>query len=470
VSTDVLTTSRVKGDAAHNVPHPAPPRWALWASVLGMFVVTLDALIVNVALPTIGRELGGGGSAQQWVLDGYTLMFAALLLSTGSLSDRIGARRAFTLGLLVFVTASALCGLAPDLPVLVAARFVQGAGAVVMLPATLALIREAFPDPAERSRAIAVWAVGGAVASAAGPVLGGVLCLASWRLIFFVNLPVGLLTLLLLHRTARSPRQPGLFDWTGQVSAVLAMTGLTYGVIEGGAGGFTRPAVIAALFVAATALAVFVAAQARGAHPMVPLVLFRNRAVLVSLTGGFAFCVAFYGLVFLMSLYYQQVRGLSAFGAGLAFLPMTGLVAGINLLAPKAAARFGLRTAIVGGLACMAVGLVILAVVPGGTPVAVMAVLMIPVGLGGAMAVPSLTALLLQSVPADQAGVASGVLNTFRQIGGALAVAVYGIVIAGNGGFQHGMRTCLLISAAVVAVTCAGALARRPDPVSAATR
>jgi DHA2 family methylenomycin A resistance protein-like MFS transporter len=462
MSAAVLSAPRVKGDAAHDVPHPAPPRWALWAAVLGMFVVTLDALIVNVALPTIGRELGGGGSGQQWVLDGYTLMFAALLLSTGSLSDRIGARRAFTIGLSVFVAASALCGLAPSLPVLVAARFVQGGGAAVMLPATLALIREAFPDAAERSRAIAVWAVGGAVASAAGPVLGGLLCLASWRLIFFVNLPVGLVTLALLSRTARSPRRPGPFDWTGQAGAVLAMAGLTYAVIEGGATGFDRPTVIAALAVAAAALTVFVTAQARGTHPMVPPALFRQRAVLVSLAGGFAFCVAFYGLVYLLSLYYQEVRGLSAFGAGLAFLPMTGLVAGVNLLAPKVAVRFGLRTTLAGGLACMAAGLVALAAAPGGTPVAVMAALMIPVGLGGAMAVPSLTALLLQSVPAAQAGVASGVLNAFRQVGGALAVAVYGIVIAGHGGFLHGMRTCLLISAAVVAVTCAGALARRP--------
>ena len=453
------SSARRAEDAAAARAHGS--RWALWASLLGMFVITLDALIVNVALPTIARELGGGGTGQQWVLDGYTLMFAALLLSTGSLSDRIGARRAFTTGLVVFIAASALCGFAPSLPVLVAARFVQGTGAAVMLPATLALIREAFPDAAERTRAIAVWAVGGGVASAAGPVLGGALCLANWRLIFFINLPVGLVTLFLLSRAARSPRRPGPFDWTGQVTAILAMAGLTYGVIEGGADGFTQARVVAALALAAVSLVAFIAKQARGSHPMVPLGLFTNRAVLVSLAGGFAFCVAFYGLTYLLSLYFQDLRGLSPFRAGLVFLPMTFVTAGVNLLAPKVAARFGLRVAIGGGLACMAVGLLALAAVPASTPVAVMALLMIPVGVGGSMAVPSLTALLLQSVPAAQAGMASGVLNTFRQLGGALAVAVYGILIAGGGGFLSGMRTCLLISAAVLIATCIGALAKR---------
>ena len=437
------------------------PGWALWAAVLGMFVVTLDALIVNVALPTIAHDLGGGTTGQQWVLDGYTLMFAALLLSTGSLSDRIGARTAFTAGLVLFVAASVACGLAPTLPVLVAARFVQGAGAAVMLPATLALIREAFPDATARTKAIAIWAVGGAAASAAGPVLGGALCLAGWRLIFFINVPVGAIALLLLSRVARSPRRPRPFDWTGQVTAVVAMSGLTYGMIEGGSQGFATPRVLAALAIAAAALIVFIGAQARGAHPMVPLSLFRNRAVLISLAGGFAFCVGFYGLVYLLSLYFQDLRGLSSFQAGLAFLPMTAVTGFVNLLAPKVAARFGLRTAIGSGLACMAAGLTALALMPAGTPIVLTAALMLPVGIGGSLAVPALTALLLESVPAEQAGVAGGVLNTFRQLGGALAVAVYGSLIAGGAGFLHGMRICLLISAIVLIATCATALARR---------
>jgi len=177
----------------------------LAAALLGFFVITLDAVIVNVVLPSIRRDLDGGVVGLQWIVDGYTLMFAALLLSVGSLSDRTGARRAFGLGLVVFVVASAACGFAPSLPALVVSRFVQGSAAAVMMPAAMALLREAFPDPGARARALAVWAMGGAVASSAGPVLGGLLVVIDWRPIFLINLPVGVVPLALLARTPRLP-------------------------------------------------------------------------------------------------------------------------------------------------------------------------------------------------------------------------------------------------------------------------
>src|SRR5204863_992354 len=193
---------------------------------------------------------------------GYTLMFAALLLWSGALSDRIGARRAFVAGLGMFVAASAACGLAPSLAGLVTARFVQGAAAAVMMPSSMALIGQAYPDPARRARAVAMWAMGGAVASSSGPVLGGLLTLISWRMIFVINLPVSAVALLLLSRTARSPHHTVPFDWVGQVTAILAMGGLTYGAIEAGAGGFTAPRVVTAFVVAAVALGAFLTAQA----------------------------------------------------------------------------------------------------------------------------------------------------------------------------------------------------------------
>ncbi|WP_405734179.1 MFS transporter [Streptomyces sp. NBC_01537] len=438
--------------------------WALAAAVLGFFVITLDALVVNVALPSIRDDLGGGVTGLQWVMDGYTLMFAALLLSSGALSDRIGARQAYAAGFALFIAASAACGLAPGLGTLVAARLVQGAGAAVMLPASMALIREAYPDPAKRARAISIWAMGGAVASAAGPVLGGFLTLLSWRAIFFINLPVGVAALFLFARIARSPRRDAPFDRTGQVAAVLAMGGLTYGVIEAGADGFGTPRVAAALGLAAVALVVFLTSQARGAHPMVPLDLFRSRGVVIPLLGGFAFTVGFYGLVFLLSLYFQELRGLSSLGTGLAFLPMTIVTAFMNLVAARAAERFGARVPISAGLFLMAVGLLVLCVVPQSTPAWLMALLLVPVGAGGALAVPSLTAVLLDNVPADRAGTASGVLNTFRQMGGALAVAVYGALIAAQGGFLHGMRVSLLISTVLLLVIAAASLMLRPVP------
>ncbi|MFI1092350.1 MFS transporter [Streptomyces sp. NPDC020917] len=446
----------------HQAAHPARPGAALAAALLGFFVITLDALVVNVALPSIRTDLGGGITGLQWVLDGYTLMFAALLLSAGSLSDRVGARRAFGLGLAVFVAASAACGLAPGLPVLVAARLVQGAGAAAMMPTSLALIREAYTDPIRRARAVALWAVGGAVASAAGPVAGGAATLISWRVIFFINLPAGAVALLLLSRTARSPRRPAPFDLAGQVSAVTALGALTFAAIEAGERGFAAPPVWAAGILTVAAAAVFVRAEARGAHPMVPLGLLRRRTVVISCSAGFAFMAGFYGTVFLFSLYLQQQRGLSALATGVAFVPMTVLSAFVNPVSARAAERLGPRVPIAFGLFLMAAGLVTLAVVPAGTPTWALALLMLPVGLGGPLAMPTTTALLVNSVPPHLTGTASGVFNTSRQLGGALAVAVFGALIGGRAHMLTGLHVSLVISAVVVCAAATAACFLRP--------
>jgi DHA2 family methylenomycin A resistance protein-like MFS transporter len=438
------------------------PGWSLTAALLGFFVVTLDAVIVNVALPDIGRELAGGLSGLQWVVDGYTLLFAALLLSAGSLSDRLGARRAFGAGMVLFVLASASCGLAPSLPALVAARLVQGAAAAALMPASMALVSQAYPDPARRARALGLWAMGGAAASTAGPLLGGALSAVSWRLIFFVNVPAGAAALLLLARAARSPRHSVPFDWAGQVAAVAAMGGLTYGAIEAGPAGITAPRVLTAFAVAAVALAVFGLLQARGAHPMLPLSLFRSRTVSVSVVIGFAFMVGYYGLPFVMSLYLQQLRGLSALGAGVAFVPMMVVGGSLNPFTARLAERFGARALIIGGLLSMTAGLVVIALLPGTAPVALLSALMILIGLAGPLVMPPVMALLLHAVPARRAGVASGVFNTSRQVGGALAIAVFGTLVASRATFLPGLRDSLLIAAGVVLAAAAASVLIRP--------
>jgi EmrB/QacA subfamily drug resistance transporter len=441
----------------------AGPTAALAAAVLAFFVITLDATIVNVALPSIRGDLGGGITGLQWVVDGYTLMFAALLLSAGALSDRVGAERALAAGLVVFLAASLACGLAPGLGVLVAARFVQGASAAVIAPASMALIRHAYDDAAARARAVGMWAMGGAVAAAAGPVLGGLLSLASWRWIFFINLPVGAVTLLLLARAARSPHHAHPFDWAGQAAAIAAMGGLTYGAIEAGAAGLTAPRVLIAFAVAVVAFGGFLLVQARVAHPMMPLALFRSRTVDLTVAIGFAFMVGFYGAPFLFSLYFQQVRGLSSLAAGAAFLPMMVVSACLTPFSARIAERVGPRVPIVAGLLCAVAGCVALAAaVPARTPVWALAVLLIPVGLSGPLVMPPTTAVLLAAVPAHRAGTASGVFNTSRQLGGALAVAVFGALLAGAGGFLPGLRTSLMITAVVALAAAAAALLLRP--------
>ena len=434
----------------------------LTVSLLGFFIVTLDAVVVNVALPTIRADLGGGIGGLQWVVDGYTLMFAALLLTSGALSDRIGARRAFGVGLALFVAASLMCGLAPNLMVLVLARFVQGSAAALMMPSSMALIRHAYTDPGRRARAVGMWAMGGAVASSSGPVLGGLLTELNWRLIFLINLPVGLVALLLLKWVAPSPVRDAPLDWVGQVTAVLAMGGLTYGAIEAGVKGVTSVPVLVASAVSLAGVVALIVSQQRVRHPMVPPRLLANPSVRVPVVIGFAFMVGYYGLPFVVSLYFQQERGLSALATGALFLPMMLLGAVLTPFSARIAERIGRPRLVVGGLLLMAAGLITFGLLPVTTPVGVLSAVMLLVGLGGPFVMPPTTAALLNNVHGQEAGIASGLFNTSRQVGGALAIAVFGGLLAGGNDFLPGMRISLLIAAAV-AISAALIAVRLPD-------
>lgn len=447
---------------------PAQQRGAratLVAALLGFFVITLDAVVVNVALPTLAHDLGAGVDGLQWVVDGYTLMFGALLLSAGALVDRIGARRAFGMGLAVFVVASMACGWAPTLTALIAARFAQGIGAAAMMPASMALIRQAYPDPDKRAHAVALWAMGGSVAATSGPLIGGWLVALDWRWIFFINLPVDLLTLAFLTRTPVSPRPPVPFDAVGQLMAVLAMAALIYGAIEAGAQGIGATPVWIAFALALSALGAFVWSQVRGSHPMIPPGLLAPLNARISMAVGFTFMVGYFGLPFVMSLYLQQHRGLSAPETGATFLPMmlVGLV--LTPFSARLVRRFGARTMIVSGLVSMTAGLAAVAMLPASVPVPWIATLMLLVGLAGPLVAPPVTAVLLSSVPAALAGTASGVFNTSRQVGGALAVAVFGALLAQAPSFMAGMRISLLLASAVALVTAAIGMRLQPtDP------
>ncbi|MGW3813482.1 MFS transporter [Streptomyces sp. NPDC005046] len=451
-----LEPARASQDARQRT---AAPKLILATTFMGIFLLNLNTMAMNVALPGIGRTFGGSTAGLQWIVDAYTLMFAALLLSAGTLSDRIGASRAFGAGVAVFTVASAACGLAPGLGELIAARLIQGSAAAIMLPSSLALVRQAFPDAAERTRAIALWTVGGAVAVAAGPVAGGVLSSTlSWRAIFVVNLPVGIATLAVLTRAERSPRRAAPLDPYGQLTAIVALAALTFAVIDGGENGFGEPVVLGCLGLATVATAMFIMIEARTAAPLVPLDLFRSRTVTVSVAIGFVGNAAFYGLVFVLSLFFQDVLNLSVMAAGLMFLPMMAVIAGANLASARAAARFGPRMPIAMGQAIFALAVFGLLWIDEGTSRPVIAAMLIPVGLGLGFFVPSLTAILLNDIAADRAGMAAGILNSFRQTGGALAVAVFGALVADRGEFIVGLRVALCVAAVMLTATTAAAL------------
>lgn len=430
----------------------------------GFFLVTLDILIVNLALPGIGDEFGASTAGLQWVIDGYTLLFAALLLFAGNLSDRIGAKRAFTIGIALLAVASVLCALAPGIGLLIAARFAQGAAAAVMVPASMAVIREAFPDPAARARALGVWASGGAVAGAAGPLLGGALTTVDWRLVFAINIPVCALMLIVIPRVAPSPRRPAPFDWAGQALALLALSALVSGLIEGGHIGFGHPFVIAALVVAALSLVAFVAVQARVRHPMMPLGLFRPTETRIAFLAGFAFIFCWFGTVFIASLYLQRHLGLSPLLAGLAFLPSAVVALFGNLGSSPLAGRFGNRLPALAGMSVMTLGLIGMAVVApldSAWPVAIMLIL---VGAGGSVAIPTLTGLVLSGAGEQHAGIASAVFNTFRQVGGAIAIAVFGVLVSGPTAFTTGLRASFVIATALGVLAVVACLGIRSTP------
>lgn len=408
-------------------------------------MIPLDATVVATALPAIGRDLDASASGLQWVLDGYTLVFACLLLSAGSLGDRLGARRVYLCGLGLFVLASAICGLATSLWVLNAARLVQGLAAALVLPTSLALINASYHDRAARARAIGVWGGMGGIAAGLGPVLGGVLTgWIGWPVIFFLNVPVGVaaIVLTLRHVVAPRPQERVGLDFSGQVLSILAVGGLAFGLIEG------------ALWAYAAAMVggiVFVVVESRRRHPMLPLSLFRSREFTGSVLVGAAINTGFYGELFLLSLYFQHIRAFTPLLAGLALLPQPGIASLASALAGRHTARFGPRPVMLIGLLTGALGLFAMIFAGTATPYWLLILPLLAIGFGTAYTMPAATAATIEAAPAGMAGTASGALNSSRQVGSTLGVAIFGALVTGTGDFMTGYHLSVLLGGVVFA-------------------
>jgi MFS transporter, DHA2 family, methylenomycin A resistance protein len=425
----------------------------LAAMSLGYAVVQLDVTIVNTALASISASLGGGVAELQWVVSAYTIAFAAFILTAGALGDRLGAKRVFIAGFAIFTAASLACALAPNQAVLIAARAVQGLGAAILVPNSLALLNHAYPDDRARGRAVAVWAAGASLALTAGPFVGGALItLIGWRSIFLVNLPVGLVGLWLAFRhateTARHPQHE--LDLPGQCAAILALGSLAGALIEGGVRGFDDLFVIAGFVTAAIVGALFIGREARARQPMLPLSLFAQPTFAASTVVGLLVNIAYYGLIFVLSLYFQQINGLSPFATGLAFVPMLGAVLPVNLLAPHLAERIGARLTIAAGALLSASACLALLRVAPGTGYLAMCLQLVAMSCGLGLLVPPLTSTLLGSVAKQRSGIAAGVLNATRQTGSVLGVALFGALVGRTGAFMTGMHASLAIAAAAL--------------------
>ncbi|HEX3783894.1 MAG TPA: MFS transporter [Pseudonocardiaceae bacterium] len=421
------------------------------ALCLGYFMVILDNTIVNVAIPALHADLRAGVAGLQWVVDGYLLMFAAGLLTGGALADRVGARKIFQLGLGVFVVASAGCGLAPSTAVLVIARLVQGAGAALSVPASLALLRAAFPDSSARARAIGVWGGIAGLAAATGPILGGVLVsAASWRLVFFVNLPIGLLAMALTARyVPAAPGRPSKLDPPAQLTGVLALAALTFALIQGGHGGLT-PLVAVAIGVFVAATIAFVLIERRVAAPMLPLGLFGDATFTGGAVVGLLINLGFYGELFVLNLYFQQQLHYSALIAGVALLPQMAVVATGSALSGRFTARTGgPRATMLIGLLVGGAGLLGLMAAGAHTGYPVLIVPLLAAGFGMSFTMPAATTAVVEAVPPERAGLASGVVNAARQVGGVVGIALLGVLVSGDAEqFVAGLRVAMAIAGA----------------------
>ena len=435
---------------------PSPTRigWIVTALSFGFAVVQLDVTIVNVALPAIATELKASTAALQWTVDAYTLAFAALLPSAGVIGDRLGARGAYLAGFVLFALASAACGFAPDATTLGVARAVQGVGAALLVPTSLALVNRASGhDKGLRAKAVGFWTAAGGVSIALGPVIGGLLLAAvGWRSIFWVNLPVCALgaglTLWCVERAPGNRQGRGL-DLPGQGLAILALFGLIGAVIEARPLGLAHPLVWGGALLGLAAGALFVAVEARAKAPMLPLGFLARPNFSPAVLFGVAVNTAYYGVLFVLSLYLQRVLGFSALKTGLAYLPLTGTFIVSNVASGWLVARFGSRLPMVLGGAVGATGYLLLARanVHSGLADLLPAFALIPAGMG--LGVPAMTTAILASVEHKDTGVASAVLNTARQAGGAVGVAAFG-ALAGGGQIVWGLHAATLVSVALV--------------------
>jgi EmrB/QacA subfamily drug resistance transporter len=439
--------------------------WTLGAVAFGLFMIMLDNTVVFVALSAIQTDLHISTSELEWVVNGYALTFAVLMLTGGKLADLLGRRLIFIVGLAIFTASSLACGLATGAEMLIGARVVQGVGSALMNPATLSIITATFP-PRQRGTAIGIWVGVSAMALAIGPLVGGVLTeQINWSWIFFVNVPVGVIGIVvarLVIDESKDESEEQRLDLPGLISSAAGLFALTYGLIEANSYGWTSGRILGSFAVAVVALGAFVLLELRQRVPMLDLSLFRNRTFAGANTVMLLVALAMFGMFFFNSLYLQRILHYSAIETGATFLPMTVLIV---LLAP-AAGKFSDR---IGSRWLMGVGLVALSasllsfstlgvdstfwdVLPG----------LILGGVGMSLAMTPTTAAAMGSVPVDKAGVGSAVLNSMRQVGGSLGIALMGAIVVASisvadtdpriaGQFVDGYRNALYVAAAIAA-------------------
>jgi EmrB/QacA subfamily drug resistance transporter len=446
----------------------ATGRWVLLATILGSSMASIDATVVGIALPAIGGDFHASLAALQWVVTAYTLTLAGLLLFAGALGDKYGRKKIFLIGVAWFAVASAICGLAPDAPILIVARAVQGVGAALLTPGSLAILEASF-RPEDRSKAIGAWTGFAGVGTAIGPFLGGWLIAAvSWRLIFIINLPVAVAVLAVGLRhvpESHGPDTSAKLDSTGAVLVTLGLVGLTYGLIEGPSSGWSRPLTLIALIVGVVLLAGFLLRERRARAPLLPLSMFASAEFSAANVVTFVVYGALGAALFLLPIQLEQVSGYTALQAGISLLPVTFIMLLLSARSGALAARIGPRLQMSVGPVVIGAGLVLFARIgPSGNYVTDVLPAVLVFGFGLAINVAPLTATVLAAAPAENAGMASAVNNDVARAAGLIAVAVLPAAAGLTGAaylhpdqFSAGFRTAVFIAAGLCAL--AGGLA-----------
>src|SRR4051794_13911449 len=467
--------------------------WTLAAVSFALFMIMLDNTVVNVALPSIQHDLGIGVSELEWIVTGYALSFAVLMLTGGKLADMLGRRLIFLVGLATFTFSSLLCGLAGSAELLIGARVLQGVGAAFMMPATLSIITATFP-PRERGTALGIWAGVSAMALAIGPLVGGLITVhISWNWIFYINVPVGITGLVagwVIIPESKDTSHEQRLDLPGLLSSGIALFALVYALIEANAKGWTSPLILGLFAIAAIAGTAFVLLELHQRLPMFDVTLFRNPTFAGANTVALLVSLAMFGVFFFVSLFMQNVLGYSAVKAGAAFLPMTILIILVAPLAGRVSDRLGSRWLMSAGMTLVGCSLLVYAQLQPSSSYLSLLPAMLLGGVGMAITMTPMTAAALSSVPVDKAGVGSGMLNTFRQVGGAVGIALMGAILASGSnsvlasggtrvdafmnGFHHALYTASLIAfagAVTAAVTIRSHATRRAaaEPGAAAT-
>ena len=409
--------------------------WTLFAVSFGLFMIMLDNTVVNVALPTMQRDLHVSISQLEWVVIAYALTFASLLITGGKLADLYGRRRIFVVGLVIFSLSSLACGLASSAGFLIGARAVQGVGAALMNPATLSIIVATFA-PKQRGQAIGIWAGVSALALAIGPLAGGLITQhLNWNWIFFINVPVGALAIVVSQLVIRESRDTSVeqsIDLPGLATSVGFLFALSYALVEGNRHGWTSPEILGLFAASAALLAAFVLVEHRQRLPMLDLSLFRIGAFTGANVVAMLVTLSMFGVFFFVSLYVQNILHYSATQAGAIFLPMVLLISVIAPVAGKLSDRVGSRWLMGGGMTLLGISLLLYERVGVHSNFWTLLPQLLVGGVGMAMTMSPMTSAAMGAVPVEKAGVGSGVLNSFRQVGGSLGIAVMGAIVAAS--------------------------------------